>query len=378
MSAPVPKEREPSKPFVKWSVKAEFVASEPYHPLVVKDRVIVGSSTGVVHAFRCNDGKAIWTYRQGAVEEGGRLSVIQKPCSDGERVYFVAVNGLTAVTVEDGTPVWVSDVAGCDGPPIVLGKHAMVCVAGSDGNLYALDAKTGKQRWSSEFMTDAPLDRPGFPGARARMTGTKARPTALASDGETLFLSVFDQSRVVAVSAKTGKRLWSFQADGWVYGSAVATATHVYFGSQDKVFYCLDKKTGKQVWKYTTRERIESGGAVDGASVYFASCDGNVYCLRLSDGKERWHFTTDFAAEGRNSAIYSVPLLRRQTLAFATGEGQVCVLDRDTGKLKGKVRPSERSEMYCSAVSDGTHLFVVSRRRSRGEGEAALVAIGLR
>jgi RNA polymerase sigma factor (sigma-70 family) len=378
MSAPILREREPSKPFIKWSARAAFITNEPLHPLVVKDRVIVGSVTGVVYAFRCKDGKEVWTYRQGAVEAGDRLSVIQTPCSDGERVYFIAANGVTAVSVEDGTPVWVSELTCPCGAPIVLGKQGMVYVGGHDGNLYALDAKTGKQHWSSDFLIDAPPDRPGFPGASARFAGTKARPTALASDGETLFLSVFDQSRVIAVSAKTGKRLWSFQAHGWIGGSAVPTATCVLFGSQDKVLYCLDKKTGKQVWKYATRDRIESGGVVDRDFVYFASCDGNVYCLRLSDGKERWHFATDFAGQGRSSSIYSVPLLRRQTLAFATGEGQMYVLDRDTGKLRGKVRPCEHSEMYCSAVTDGTHLFVVTRKRSKGQGKASLVAIGLK
>jgi RNA polymerase sigma factor (sigma-70 family) len=378
VSAPIPTEKERARPFVKWTARAAFVGNEPYQPLVVKDRVIVGSSTGVVHAFRCEDGKEVWTYQKGAVEVGGRLGVIQKLSSDGERVYFVAVNGLTAVKVEDGTLVWDSGLTTSDGQPLVLSKYGMVYVGGSDGNLYALDAKAGKQQWICDFLTDAPPDRPGFPGERARMAGTKARPTALTSDGETLFLSVFDQSRIIAVNAKTGKRLWSFQAHGWLYGSAVATATHVLFGSQDRNYYCLDKKVGKQVWKYESRGRIESGGVVDGTHVYFASCDGNVYCLRLSDGKERWHFTTDGAGQGRNGSIYSVPLLRRQSLAFAAGEGQLYVIDRETGKLRGKVRPCERSEIYCSAVGDGTHLFVVTRRRSKGEGEAVLVGIGLK
>jgi hypothetical protein len=35
---------------------------------------------------------------------------------------------------------------------------------------------------------------------------------------------VFDQCRIVAVNSTDGKRLWSFQAGGWVYGSAVAAA----------------------------------------------------------------------------------------------------------------------------------------------------------
>src|SRR5205823_2415950 len=132
---------------------------------------------------------------------------------------------------------------------------------------------------------DAPPDRPGFPSARARGAKSPARPSALANDGETVFLSVFDQSRLVAVHAATGKAAWSFQAGGWVYGPAAVTPTRVFVGSQDNHFYCLDKQTGKQLWKFETKNRIESGGATDSRWVYFGSCDGGFYCLSQADGK---------------------------------------------------------------------------------------------
>jgi outer membrane protein assembly factor BamB len=371
LSAPAPKEKESTTPFVKWAATDEFTSNDPHDPLVVKDKVIVGTDRGDLRAYRCKDGGAAWTYEHGA-------RIFHRPCSDGQRVYFTSERGLTAVTAEGGAKVWSFDLACCGGPVMVLGKQGMVYVGGDDGNLYAVDAKTGKQRWRSDFVTDAPPDPPRFPGARARLAGTRARPSALASDGETLFLSVFDQSRLVAVSATTGKRLWSFQARGWVYGAAVATAARVYFGSQDSAFYCLDKKTGKQAWKYATKGRVESGGVVDDAFVYFGSCDGSVYCLSQSDGKERWHFATDARGDGRKSAIYSVPVLRRDSLYFAAGEGQMYAVDRRTGSRKWKIRPSARSELYCSPASDGALLFVTTRAGPEGRGEPSLVAIGLK
>lgn len=195
-----------------------------------------------------------------------------------------------------------------------------------------------------------------------------ARPNVLASDGETLFLSVFDQSRIVAINATTGKRLWSFQTGGWIGGMAVASATHVFIGSQDQFFYCLDKKTGKQVWKFETKWRIESGGVVDETFVYFGSCDGGLYCLNQSDGKLRWRFATDLGPDGR----------RRGSVYFAAAEGQLYAVDRDKGTLNNKVRPSEHSEMYCSPATDGTHFFLVTQPHLKGRGESSLVAIGFK
>jgi outer membrane protein assembly factor BamB len=241
-----------------------------------------------------------------------------------------------------------------------------------------VDAATGKQAWTAEFLTDAPADPPGFAGGQARVGGTKARPSAMASDGGVVFVSIFDQSRVVAFDAITGKRLWSFQANGWVYGKTASTAKHVFFGSQDDHWYCLDRQTGKKVWSFKTNSRIESGAAVDDRFVYFGSCDGNVYCLAQADGKERWRFATDRTEDDHRTAIYSTPVLRRDSVYFAAGEGQVYGLDRETGRLKGKVRPSEGSDMYCSLAADSALLFGVTRAHGKDHGGPSLVAIGLK
>jgi outer membrane protein assembly factor BamB len=358
------------KALVHWTLSKDFNSNDPHDPLVVDDKVIVGTDRGQLRAYRCKDGNSVWVHQHGE-------RIFHRPCSDGQRIYFSSAKGLTAVKVEDGTEQWRFALACCDGPTLVLAKQGTVFVGGNDGNLYALDAKTGKQVWASDFIADAPPDPPNFPGERARMTNTKARPSALATDSETLFLSVFDQCRIVAVNATDGKRLWSFQTGGWVYGSAVATEKHVFFGSQDEAFYCLDKRTGRKVWSHQTKGRIESGGAVDDEFVYFGSCDGGIYCLNQCDGKARWRYATD-QREGRNSAIYSVPVLRQGGVYFAAGEGQAYAVNQQTGELKWKIRPSRGSELYCSPASDGALFFLVTRASFKGNGEPSLVALRLK
>ena len=370
-AAPVLKPPELAEPFVKWAMKAEFVGDEPHEPVVVKDRVIVGTDGGELRAYQCSDGKLIWIHNHGK-------RIYHRPCSDGKKIYFTSVKGVTAVTVDDGSVEWSFDNAACDGPSLVLGEKGLVYVGGHDGKLYALDAKTGEKKWDSDFVADSPADPPDFPGERARMNNTLARPTAIGSDGETLYLSVMDQSRIVAIDAKTGKRQWSYQTGGWIGSTATATAKHVFIGSQDQHLHCLDKRTGKQVWKFETKSRVESGGVVDEKYIYFGSCDGYLYCLNQSDGKERWKFATDLKDDGRKSPIYSVPVLRPGSVFFAAGEGQFYAVDRTTGKLKGKVRPSQGSTMYCSPATDGTHFFVTTRPGQQNRGEASLVGIGLK
>ena len=122
---------------------------------------------------------------------------------------------------------WHTKVPSGDGPVLAVPGPGLVCAACDDGTLHALDAATGERRWAADFLADAPKDPPGFRGDVARVGTAKARPAALTTDGGAVFVSVYDQSRVVAFDAATGKRLWSFQAGGWVSGGAAATALRV-------------------------------------------------------------------------------------------------------------------------------------------------------
>ena len=366
-AAPADDGADTQSPQVRWVVTDDFEKDAPHNPLVVNDKVIVGTDLGMIRAYRCRDGKPAWVY-----EHGGQ--VFHRPCSNGQRVYFGSKNGVACVNADDESKVWsLSEFSG-DGPTFVLPEKKMVYLGSSDGNLYALDSGTGELVWARDFITDAPQDPPGFLGTNARFSNTKARPSALASDGETLYLSVFDQSRIVAFDATNGDELWSFQADGWIFGAAVATKKHVYFGSQDKRFYCLDKRTGRKVWSYETKARIESGGTVDADSVYFGSCDGGLYSLDRSSGELRWRFAADPRGK-RNTPIYSVPILAQERAIFAAGEGQAYAVDTRTGQLKWKIRPSEGSELFCSPASDGRLYFLVTRPTDAEHGTHSLLAI---
>jgi outer membrane protein assembly factor BamB len=369
LSAPVPKEG--TTPFVKWSVTAEPVTNEFHDPLVVGNLVVAGNDRGTLAAYRIKDGSRAWAH-----EDGKRI--FHRPCADGERVYFTSDNGLTAVAADTGRKVWTFAVNGDGGPAVAVPGRGLVVVAGSDGRLHGVAAKTGESLWESDYATDAPKDPPGFDGNRARVQGKPARPSALTTDGDAVFLSVFDQCRVVAAEAKTGKRLWSFQTGGWVFGDATRFGDHVFVGSQDDKLYCLDRKTGAKVWEFATKGRIESGCVADDEAAYIPSCDGGLYAVDRATGKQRWRFQADAQANGKRTAIYSTPVLRGGYLTFAAGEGQVYAVDAKTGQLRWKIRAEAASELFCSPASDGANFFVTSRPTIEKTGASALVAIGLK
>ena len=85
--------------------------------------------------------------------------------------------------------------------------------------------------------------------------------------------------RLYAVDAQTGKERWSFTSGGGIESSPAVAGGVVYVGSHDHHLYALDAQTGKELRRYTTGGGIISSPRVVGDSVYIGSNDGNVYAF---------------------------------------------------------------------------------------------------
>jgi outer membrane protein assembly factor BamB len=338
------------------------------NPVVSGGVVYFGDDSGALRAVRSSDGAPVWTH------EG---EWVNAPFLDEERVYFTTPSGLAAIRRSDGKPVWQIAVehGASEAGGVVWPATDTLFYAAGDGFLYAVDRRTGKSRWKHSLVDDRPADPKGFDGGRARLADAAARPTGIATDGKTVFQSVFDQSRVVAVDGATGQRRWAFQARGWIYGSPAVNDNHVFVGSQDGNLYCLDKATGRQVWSFGTHNRIESTPSVAKGKVYVPSCDGSVYCLDEATGRQVWAFATD-PGPNRIHAIYSTPILTADAVYFAAGEGQLYALERATGKVITAIRPTDAAELFCSPATDGVRLFLTTRPALDQSGETSVIAVG--
>ena len=333
-------------------------------PLYYDGAVYFGDDAGTVHAVRASDGLPLW---ETALEH----RVYNAPFVDASGVYCTSEPfGVMALNRSDGTRRWPAHI---DRPGAPLKAGPTLFVAGGDGVVYAFNAETGTIQWERNVL-DNLVDPPGFDGNRARSDRSPARPSQCACDGQTLYQSIFDQCRVVAIDCETGRERWSFQSGGWIHGNATMTADCVLVGSQDQHCYCLDKRTGAMRWKFHTGARIESGPAVRGDSVFIPSCDGTLYRINLKTGEAVWKFRTT-PDQPTQTAIYSAPLLLHDSVCFAAGEGQFYAVDIASGELRWKFRPSEHSEMYSSPATDGRRIFVQVRAASGGRGENAIIAI---
>jgi outer membrane protein assembly factor BamB len=334
------------------------------------DVLYLGDRRGTLWAVNADSGKTLWQDDELGRDSSGA------PLVAGGRVYFSSNRGLTALDRKTGNRVWHYPIEGGAGESSPLLVGGRLVVAGYDGRVHAVDVGTGGVAWTSDLVKDA-LPWPRDADRKRPVIGDNpARPRTAASDGSTVFVPVFDQSRVVAVDLKTGERRWSFQAKGFIYGEPAVDGDSVYIGSQDGRLYCLDKATGKPRWDFATKSRNESGVAVKGGKVFFGSCDGFFYAVDAATGKAVWSFETPKGEDGKHKAIYSSPIATDETVCFGSFDGHIYALKPATGELLWKIRPLEGAEVDSSPCTDGRRIFIHIRPGVGKQGPSYLAAIG--
>jgi len=339
------------------------------NPEVTDGVLYFGDDAGGLIAIRLKDQTELWTHAHGS-------RIYATPSIDRDFVYFGSGTGITALHRDNGRVAWAHPIVkGADETtPIPIGDR--VYGSGEDGLAYCLDRMTGKEIWRHDFAEDAPPDQPGFPGARARMENTRARPNGSASDGKLFIQCVFDQSRVIAVDCQTGKRAWSFQTGGWIRPAPTIVGDRVYVAGQDQHVYCLDRLTGAVVWKFQTPTWLASQVAVHDGKVYLPHHGARLYQLAAETGQLIRIIEPPDEVD-RTGSVYSFPIIANQTACFASGDGQMFAFDIESGKMRWKLRPSDHSELYSDPVTDGRLIFVTSRRNAKGAGDNAVWAIGI-
>ncbi len=339
-----------SEPSVVWQFESEAIFNDL---LFNRNAVVASTFGGTVSGLNVDTGREIWS------EQIGFVYGLANSSADSSVILVAFENGLLALNPHNGEEKWILDSERPLACP-VCDDH-VVYAGGHDGKLYAIDANNGKILWTHNFLMDRPNDPKGFDGARARLEGQLARPRAISIDDRFVYLSIFDQCRVIAVNRKTGKRQWSFQAQGWVGSRPQVLDDSVLFGSQDQHLYCLDKKTGSLNWKFKTGGRVSGRLTTDSNHVYFGSSDSYFYCVDIDMGYELWKLATDKDVNGR-AAFYPQPLVTNEMVMVPAMEGQLYGISAKDGELKWKMRLAKDSSITGESQDGGSRIFLISRQ----------------
>jgi hypothetical protein len=177
---------------------------------------------------------------------------------------------------------------------------------------------------------------PQPPGVKWRFRARRPDHFHPAVAGGAMYFGSADHN-VYAVDQRTGMQRWKFTTHGRVSSSPAVVDGRVYLGSYDGNLYALDAVSGKLLWKFVTEgERRFSARHLHGAepaaevmpdpfdvflsspvvsagTVYLGSGDGNVYAVAADNGTLRWRFKT-------GNVVRASPALADGSYTWALGQ----------------------------------------------------------
>jgi len=250
--------------------------------------------------------------------------------------------------------------------PVFVGDRAFVgAVHGSafrSGAIYCVEAATGKRLWS--FTADG------------KMKDVFCSPTV--ADGRVYVGEGFhhhSHCKMYCLDAKTGAKLWEYETGSHTESTPTVADGRVYFGAGDDGLYCLDAKTGEMLWNLPGLH-IDANPLVANGKVYVGSGKGDIFgtkvedyaifCLDAVTGKKVWEMPTGLPAWGG-------PALAGDRLLVGVGNGNfgasdeqpagaVLALDAKTGQRLWRTDAKQvRDGVHVRLATDGTHVWVASR-----------------
>ncbi len=167
-----------------------------------------------------------------------------------------ADHNLNVIDIATGSQKWIFKTgSGVPSSPAVA--QGIVYFVSHDGNLYAVDAATGQLRWKFQTAGEHRFTATHLHGAQPAAESMPDPFDVYLSSPLVAQNSVFFGSgdgNIYSLDAATGKLNWKFHTGDVVHASPVIWAGKLYIGSWDSCLYALDAAAGRQLWRFKTGE----------------------------------------------------------------------------------------------------------------------------
>jgi len=271
-----------------------------------------------------------------AFPTGGRI-VSSAVWHDGAVLFGSDDGNVYAVDAASGRQRWMAHTGGpvASTPAVSEGR---VFAVSYDGRLYAFDARSGEVLWKFATEGERRFEAKGLHGLQPRsQTYPDLYDVYLSSplvvDGRVVFGS--GDGHVYAVDAASGTLAWKFATGDVVHASPAYDQGLVVVGSWDGRLYALDAATGAQRWAFQAgldplihnQQGFQSSAAIADGTVFVGCRDGHLYAVDLRTGAPKWNVDTE------GSWVNASPAVAQGRVWFATSDtAQYRVVDAATGQ----------------------------------------------
>lgn len=346
--------------------------------------VYVHSVSGLFICYSA-DGERLW--ERSFFEEDGKISGYggrnQTPIIDEDRVIisFLSKNwGETgapppkhryyAFDKKTGEMMWV---AAPGGPPqdtnysvpivTVIDGERLLIGGNGDGGFYAINARTGKTRWSQKMSKRATNVSPVVEENRVY----------IAHGEDNIDTIEFGRIQCIDGSAKgpIGPEQTLWRVDGIKMGYA-SLAIHdgiLYCTADTGMLYAFDSKTGDRLWEFNLGTVGKGSPVWADDKLYVMEVNGNIHILKPSrEGCESLSHVTLEAREGAGTdEIYASPAVSNGKVIFVTRDRTICIAEKGAEPATGEI-PAMAEEKPVEEAIATVHVIPAEIALSAGEG----------
>jgi len=256
-------------------------------------------------------------------------------------MYHLAAKGPLRPIWQVDTGKGSDDDSRLTAPPIVA--DGRVFVLDSEAHVYAFDARDGKPLWDRNLAPRGPEDEFwdvfGWFAPDMAIDPSKGFGGGTAFDSGKLFVTT-GFGDVFALDAATGKQLWKSDLEVPIVNAPVAIGGRVFISSEDNHFVALAQSDGRTLWDH--QGISESAGiltstsvAVAGDTVIVPYTSGELYALRIDNGTPEWN---DMLTKSGNVTALSElddiagrPVIDRDMVFAISHSGVMAAININTG-----------------------------------------------
>lgn len=269
------------------------------------DRLYFGGGDGFAYCISVDDGRVLWSTNLNVeilaaplVEDGnvyfqtGNNSLFSLQKVTGAKIWsyarqdttVISVNGSTApvsigsnllvgfsdgyiasIRKSDGTLAWErqlnidSRFKDIDSTPLFV--NGTVYFSSYDGDLFALEAQSGRTKWQIN----------------------KGGHSALTFDGQNLYFSS-TSNEVLAIDPKDGRTIWAFKSNFGLPTQPTIFQEFIVFGTARGPMIGVEKRNGTKAFEYNPGRGALAGPNVSAADqkLYLMSNEGNLHSVKVS------------------------------------------------------------------------------------------------
>lgn len=286
-------------------------------PVVTEGVAYYGREDGFVYAVDIEERRELWRF-----DTGGRMN-LAGTAADG--VFYAGnLNGrVYAIEMETGVSLWHLDTGGglFSGNLFVPVLDGGVLYFANDGTFYAVDATSGRVRWTAD------------PAWTPLIWRWSTSFQSAVSDGIVYFCAGHD---LHAVDAAAGDELMRLDTGGPASSPTVDDG-RLYVGAGSHLL-ALDMDDLTERWRADSGDRIWFPVLHDDA-VYVPNDAGTLSAIEAESGDIRWQY-------GTGGEFHSPAAISDRTVVFGSHDGYVYAVDRATGseRWRYEVGPGDAYE----------------------------------